>query len=350
MLAYNVQSRLLDSNWAPHLVKLSGFSRIPLALLGGLVPVLLLAFAYRFVSRPPHVAKPMTAASETAAPLSPTSPAAPPEAIRTAPSYASVEPEGEPNTGSAPMLIPVSRQQTFDASRSTAAAAADQTMERAATHPKQPIPAKTTLPGNRHFATQAKAALPVRPPAEDPFTAELPHSAFKLVAIREEADQPAPVSFDLKPVAKTVVAEQNTELVNPDEAIKTDGRWYHGRTNKYIRLTTNSPTNTLLFSKEFELKRTSWRVNLDGNTITYTLDAKGISIEKHIDAHDSTERIKTELSNAASYFDAYAVVVKLEKNDVIIARPDGTRLHTTHTEDHDWSQAGVFANPKSVPN
>ncbi len=137
------------------------------------------------------------------------------------------------------------------------------------------------------------------------------------------------------------------ELVSPDEAIKIKGRWYHGRTNKYIRLATNSPTNTLLFSKEFKVKRTSWQVNLDGNTITYTLDAKGISIEKHIDARDSTERIKTDLSSATTPSESYAVTIKLEKNDVIIARSDGTPLHTTHTEDHDWSRAGIFAKGDS---
>jgi hypothetical protein len=180
------------------------------------------------------------------------------------------------------------------------------------------------------------------PPGAYEFTAEAPQFASKLVDVKIQADQTATISFDLKPSAKTVV-EQNTELVNPDEAIQTDGRWYHGRTGKYIRLTTNSPTNTLLFSKEFKVKRTSWRVSLDGNMITYTLDAKGISIEKHIDAHDSTERFKTDLSNATTPSESYAVTVKLQKNDVIIARPDGTPLHTTHTEDHDWSQAGIFA-------
>jgi hypothetical protein len=193
----------------------------------------------------------------------------------------------------------------------------------------------------KHPISDLYRALPL-PPGAYEFTAEAPQFASKLVDVQIQADQTATVSFDLKPFARTAV-DENTESVNPDEATKTDGRWYHGRTDKYIRLNTNSPTNTLLFSKEFKVKRSSWRVNLDGNMITYTLDAKGISIEKHIDAHDSTERIKIDLSNAATPSESYAVTVKLEKNDVIIARPDGTPLHTTHTEDHDWSQAGIFA-------
>lgn len=64
--------------------------------------------------------------------------------------------------------------------------------------------------------------------------------------------------------------------------------------------------------------------------ITYTLDAKGISIEKHIDAHDSTERIKTDLSNAITPSESYAVTVKLEKNGVLssgLTEPPYTR-HT----------------------
>ncbi len=193
----------------------------------------------------------------------------------------------------------------------------------------------------KHAVSDLDRALAL-PPGAYEFTAEAPHFAAKLVDVKIQADQTATISLELKPSARTVV-EQNTELVNPDEAIKSDGRWYHGRTDKYIRLTTNSSTNTLLFSKEFKVKRTSWRVNLDGNMITYTLDGKGISIEKHINAHDSTERIKTDLSNATAPFESYAVTVKLEKNDVIIARPDGTPIHTTHTEDHDWSQAAIFA-------
>ncbi len=462
VFAYNVKSRLLDSDLAPHLQKLSESSRIPLtarqirgfmlSLLGALVPLLLVSFAYRYASRP-HVPKPMTGPEARISSAPPGSPVT----IQTAPSYASVAPDGDPDASTTPPLEPVSRQRTFDSSP------ADQTIERPpaanlssdgrSTHPKRPIAVQKDVPGNRHVDASAKAPLPTRftissgtpganiivddvnigeldekgnfayagiaagthkielskpghgsrtfygqtflpgkpfdlpgdkrltavagyaritvsplsaavsykrsgesakhpvsdlyralalPPGAYEFTAEAPQFASKLVDIKIQADQTAAISFDLKPSARTV-AEQNTELVNPDEATKTDGRWYHGRTDKYIRLTTNSPTNTLLFSKESKVKRTSWRVNLDGNMITYTLDAKGISIEKHIDAHDSTERIKTDLRDASTPFESYAVTVKLAKNDVIIARPDGTPLHTTHTEDHDWSQAGIFA-------
>ncbi len=460
VLVYNVKSRLLDSNLAPHLQKLSeSSSRIPLtarqvrgfmfALVGALVPLLLLSFTYRYVSRS-HVSKPMTVPEARISPAAP----APAAMIRTAPSYASVAPDGDPEANTTPTLEPVSRQQTFDPSH------ANQTIEPPAAErslasvspgkqhiavkkgtpnlrvdmaAKAPLPAQFTissgtpganvivddvkigeldekgnftyagmtagthkielsksghgsrtfygqaflpgkpfdLPGDKQLTAVAGYALitvsplgasvsyarygesakhPVSgldralalPPGDYEFTAEAPQFVSKLVAVKIQADQTATISLDLKPSARTL-AEQNKELVNPDEAIKTDGRWYHGRTNKYIRLTTNSPTNTLLFSREFKVKRTSWRVDLNGDMITYTLDAKGISIEKHIDAHDSTERIKTDLSSATTPSESYAVTVKLEKNEVIIARPDGTPLHTTHTGDHDWSQAAIFA-------
>jgi hypothetical protein len=463
VLVYNIKSRLLDSNWAPHLQKLSESSRIPLtarqirgflfAFLGALVPLLLLSFAYRYVNRP-HAPKPVAAAP--VAKISPAAPA-PPVSIRTAPSYATAAPDGDPGASTTTPGEFVSPQPPSDSSP------ADQTIERPATaslsldghstHPTRPIAVKKGTPSSRPLDMSAKAPLPVRftissgtpganvivddvnigeldekgnfaspgitagthkvelskpgygsrtfygqaflsgkpfdlpgakqlvavagyaritvsplsasisyrrsgesakhpvsdldralalPPGAYEFIAEAPQFASKLVDVKIQGDQTATIAFELKPSARPVV-EHNTELVNPDEAIKTDGRWYHGRTDKYIRLKTNSPTNTLLFSKKFKVKKTSWRVNLDGNTITYILDAKGVSIEKHIDAHDSTERIKTDLSNATTPSESYAVTVKLEKNDVIIARPDGTPLYTTHTEDHDWSQAGIFA-------
>ena len=198
---------------------------------------------------------------------------------------------------------------------------------------------KRTGEANRHLVLDLTKTLTL-PPGMYEFAAEEPNYLSKIAEVKIQANQTASVPLVLQPVSAHVATQ---EVVNTDEVIKKNGEWYHGRTDKYIRLRTSYDTNTILFSKEFKVKKMSWQVNLGGSSITYKLDGKGVSITRNIDGVETTEKVKGDFSSRGNPSACYAATIKLESNDVILSRQDGTRLNTVHDEKHDWSQARIFA-------
>jgi serine/threonine protein kinase len=192
---------------------------------------------------------------------------------------------------------------------------------------------------DKHPVSDLSKALTLQPGDYEFAAAALNHSA-SIIQVRIQANQTASVAFDLQPIK---VKETKMEFVNMDEVIKKNGEWYHGRTDKYIRLMTNDSTNTILFSKEFKVKKMAWQISVGGNTITYKLDAKGISITRNIDGVETTERVKDDFSSTNNPSASYAATIKLERNEVIMARQDGTLVNTLHDDKHNWLQAQIFA-------
>ena len=191
----------------------------------------------------------------------------------------------------------------------------------------------------RHPVSDFSTVLILQPGTYE-FAADAPNHSASTIPITIQPNQTTSVSLNLQPIK---IEESKMELVNMDEAIKQNGKWYHGRTDKFIRLMTNSSTNTIFFSKEFKVKKMSWQVHLGSNTITYKLDAKGVFITRNIDGVASSQKVKDDLSSIDNPSASYAATIKLDKNEVIVARQDGTVVNTSHDDKHDWSQAQIFA-------
>jgi hypothetical protein len=191
----------------------------------------------------------------------------------------------------------------------------------------------------KHPVSDLSRALTLQP-GDYEFAADAPNHSASVVQVTIQPNQTVSVALDLQPI-KT--EETKMDVVNMDEVIKQNGEWYHGRTDKYIRLLTNDSTNTIFFSKEFKVKKMSWQIHLEGNTITYKLDGKGISITRNIDGVETTEKVKNDLSSTGNPSASYAATIKLDKNQVIISREDGIAVNTLHDDKHDWSQAQIFA-------
>jgi serine/threonine-protein kinase len=191
----------------------------------------------------------------------------------------------------------------------------------------------------KHPVADLNKALTL-PPDTYQFIAEAPKYQQAMKEVKIKANQTSSVGFDLVPAP---IVEQKAAFIDPDEVIHINGDWYHGRTNNFLHLLTNSRTNTLFLSKEFKLKKMSWRVYLDGLTITYTLDSKGVAIVNNIEGEESTDRVKdVDLSSTDNPSKSYAATIKLEKNEVILTRQDGTVIARTHDDRHDWTHARLF--------
>ena len=87
----------------------------------------------------------------------------------------------------------------------------------------------------------------------------------------------------------------------------------------------------------------SWTVFLDDdNTITYTLDAKKISITQRVDGQKLPTRVKeNDLTGNADAATSWVVVMNLEKNGVTAGKQDGTAIDSATDDKHDWSHARI---------
>jgi hypothetical protein len=177
-------------------------------------------------------------------------------------------------------------------------------------------------------------------PGKYEFSVDAPKYVGAVREVTIPADQTAALSFELQPVVGT---ETKSDFVSANDVTKINGDWYHGNSNNYIPLVTRFKINTILFSKQFKVKHMTWGVFLDSaNTITYTLDNKGISIARRIDGVEKTDKIKdVDLNGIANASNAWAAQMKLEKNEVILAKQDGTPVDSTHDDGHDWSHAKI---------
>ena len=170
------------------------------------------------------------------------------------------------------------------------------------------------------------------------FAADAPKYLRKSFEVKIEANQLKDLTFDLQPISGPEIP-----FVSPDDAKKVNGDWYHGVSNGYLPLNLHFKTNTLVFSKDFRVKKMSWRIYLDrNNAITCTLDSKGISIDRRIDGLDAPDKVRDIDMTSQTTGSAYAVQIKIEKNAVMISQPNGTVVAPTEDPKHDWSHAVIY--------
>jgi serine/threonine-protein kinase len=180
-----------------------------------------------------------------------------------------------------------------------------------------------------------KTSLRVTPGSYE-FTAEAPGYESKSAQERIETDKTRPLTFNLVPAADTA---PEPSFVNQGDAKKVQGDWWTGQTAKtYLTLRPGHTKNTLIFLKTPKPKRLVWVITLDaGNSIVYALDSQGVSVTQTLNGRKlPTESVKIAVSDSAK---TYAVAVNLESHGVRITKRDGTLVHMTPDDKHDWGHA-----------
>ncbi len=172
------------------------------------------------------------------------------------------------------------------------------------------------------------------------FTADDPKYVRQTRQVRVLAEQTGDVTFALAPLASD---DSKTSFVDPSNARKSNGDWYHGFSNSFVPLTLHFRINSILFSKELRQKKMTWRIGLNGdNYVTYTFDGKNLSVESVIDGDEKAKRkLPVDLDGTGTASKAWVIQIRLEKNTVVVARQGGAVVDAVPDDKHDWSHAQI---------
>jgi len=192
----------------------------------------------------------------------------------------------------------------------------------------------------RHPVTNLSNALTLAPGSYD-FLADADKYVPSTTSVTIEPRVTKSFQIVLQPV-KT--GENKIEFVNANDVKKENGDWYHGNSSGFIPLTSHFKTNTILLSKQFKVRKMSWRVVLDNdNMLTYTFDGKSISVQRRIGGEDNTDKLKAiTLDGSGNAAQAFVVQIKIEPGSVVISHQDGSVIDATRDEKHNWSRSTVF--------
>ena len=193
---------------------------------------------------------------------------------------------------------------------------------------------------NRHQVSDFSKVITLQPGSYE-FTADATRYLQGTITVKVKADQTADVTLHLPPVSGGT--ETNSFFDNPDDVVKVNGDWYHGKTANYIGMKLPFRKNTILFSKDYKRGKMSWTLSLDAdNSITYTLDSKKVVTVQRVNGDKLPPRTKNIDTTGASTDKSWVVVIVQEKGSVNILKQDGTVIDSATDDKHDWSHAKIY--------